>query len=431
MLKFLKRFISACILLPDIICSFLLICALFPIFKVYKLFIKAPVKTTRRLLYLGGQASVEAFEKINGFWAIYDEGLNGYFDHVYVGYYPTPKTQKVELKEGYTVYERKALWRDFFFLNYVLFLIWMSRVVFSEGITVIRAADPPYLIGPVGLLLEKITGRTCVVSLHADYDLDYTVRKGGTILYSRRAAILAERYVFSHASLVLPISEHLKQYVLRRGARPENIRVIHHGIHIDRFIAKKDPNFKRKYNLSGKKTVTFAGRLSKEKLGEDIIHAAKTVTTIDKDVVFLILGDGPERENLVALTEKFNISENVRFLGFQKIEQVAYFTINTDINLVPLGGFSLIESAVSGNPVVTYDVEWHSELIKDKETGLLVKHRDTHGMAEAIIYLLEHPDEAQRYAKNARQLVMERHSFEAHCKTLSKVYEEALLRKRR
>ncbi len=426
MLKSLSNFIRACLLLPDVIVSFLLVSGLLLVSRLYRLFAKAPEKTTKRLLYLGGQASLEEYEKIDGFWAIYDQSLNGYFEHVYVGYFPTPKTQKVELKEGYTVYEMKPPLRGFFFFNYVLFLIWMTRIVFAEKITIIRAADPPYLIGPIGLLLRSITGRPCVVSQHADYDLDYQVRKSGTILGSRKVGIWVERFVFSHASLVLPIREHLKQYVLKRGAKPESIRVIHHGIHLDRFIAEKDSDFKEKHNLSGKRTVTFAGRLSKENLVEDIIYVAKMVTDIDKDVVFLLLGDGAERGNLQALTEKFNLTENVRFLESQKIEQVAYFKTNTDINLVPMGGFSLIESAASGNPVVAYDVEWHSELIKDKETGLLVKCRDTTAMAEAIIYLLRHPDDAERYAKKARQLVLERHSFEAHCRTLSGVYEEAM-----
>jgi glycosyltransferase involved in cell wall biosynthesis len=78
-----------------------------------------------------------------------------------------------------------------------------------------------------------------------------------------------------------------------------------------------------------------------------------------------------------------------------------------DVIVSPLTGRALIEAALSGTPVVAYDVEWHRELIRNHDTGLLVPYRDYAAMATAILWVFDHPGEAGTLGAHARAAALE------------------------
>lgn len=81
---------------------------------------------------------------------------------------------------------------------------------------------------------------------------------------------------------------------------------------------------------------------------------------------------------------------------------------------------------MSGKPIVAYDIEWHSELIKNNETGLLVAKGDIEGAANAILKILDNAELARKMGENARRLAIEKYSLENTSKIKIKCYEELL-----
>ncbi len=72
----------------------------------------------------------------------------------------------------------------------------------------------------------------------------------------------------------------------------------------------------------------------------------------------------------------------------------------------PLSGRVLLEALLSGRPVVAYDVEWHAEVVRDGETGVLVSYRDARAMGQAIARLVREPAEARRLGDRAREATL-------------------------
>jgi glycosyltransferase involved in cell wall biosynthesis len=70
--------------------------------------------------------------------------------------------------------------------------------------------------------------------------------------------------------------------------------------------------------------------------------------------------------------------------------------------LVPMSGFVLLEAASIGKPVITSRVEWHSELVEDTKTGLLVDPTSPQEWRDAIDRMLGDPDLAERMAAALR-----------------------------
>jgi glycosyltransferase involved in cell wall biosynthesis len=75
-----------------------------------------------------------------------------------------------------------------------------------------------------------------------------------------------------------------------------------------------------------------------------------------------------------------------------------------DLAVAPLTGRALLEIALSGLPVVAYDVDWHNEIVIQDETGILVRYRDVDQLSKAIEYFFT-LTESQRVlmGKNMRQ----------------------------
>jgi glycosyltransferase involved in cell wall biosynthesis len=297
-----------------------------------------------------------------------------------------------------------------------------------ERISLIRAQDP-YAIGLLGILLGVLTRVPCCISIHADYDKCYELDglRGAPVYFgSRKLAKRLERFVLSHAKMVMPIRESLGKSAVANGARPEVIRLIPHGVDLSPFLQDPNPDFKREWGLEGKRLVVFVGRLSKGNYVYDVLEIAKVIRGRYLDVVFAMLGDGSEAESLKLEVEANGLSRYVQILGFQPREVVVGFRQNADVNICLMGGFSLIEAAAAGRPIVSYDVEWHHELVRNGETGFLVPEREIGTASEAIIKLLDEPELGNRLGGNARELAIARHSLEMTSRIKVKWYEELM-----
>ena len=226
--------------------------------------------------------------------------------------------------------------------------------------------------------------------------------------------------------MIMPISKHIGKYAIKHGAKPETIRVIYHGVDTSLFLQLPDKKFKKSLDIKNKKVVSFIARLNKDKYADDVIEVASKVCKIKKNVVFLMVGDGKDREELEKRSHDLGLDNNVRFLGFQAREKAAKIMLISDINLCLLGGFSLIEAVMSGKPTIAYDIEWQNEVIKNDETGLLVANRDIEAVTRAIIKLLNNQGIAKKIGDNARRLALKTYSLGNTSKIKIKYYNELL-----
>ena len=121
----------------------------------------------------------------------------------------------------------------------------------------------------------------------------------------------------------------------------------------------------------------------------------------EKPLQFVFCGDGPLREEG---ERKFAAANDVVFLGWTHRTIVQALMRRARLVLIPMSGFVLLEAASLGKPVITSNIEWHTEMIIDGETGLSVTPNEASEWLDALHWMLEHSDESMTMGKRLEAL---------------------------
>jgi glycosyltransferase involved in cell wall biosynthesis len=356
--------------------------------------------------------------------AEFDEG--GFFDRVLIAFPLARVSSEVWVSDRVVVRDIGTDWLPFAGrfrwlrrmaapLHITRTLVLLVRFVRRERVDLVRATDP-CVSGLIGWLAARLTGRPLCVSIHADFDKRHDLggaSAGATVFGSRTAATIIERFVLRRAEMVMPIRESLRPYVLRLGARPERIRIIPHGTDLSDFIAPPPLDVSSLFDISpASRIVSFVGRLVRENYVDDFLEVARRLAAVRRDFTVLVLGGGPEASRLTAAVDSDPVLRDVvRLVGFQPRSVVAAVRRRSAASLCLMGGFSLIEACAAASPVIAYDVEWHSELIRDGETGFLVAEHDLDRLTSVVNRLLDDPDLGAALGTRARDLAVSRHGL--------------------
>ena len=174
--------------------------------------------------------------------------------------------------------------------------------------------------------------------------------------------------------------------------------------------------------------VGVVARLQPEKGVATFLKAAAHVSKISPEVRFLVVGDGPLREELLDLVGRVGLRERVRFLGYRADARA--LTGLLDVLVVPslTEGSPLIvlEAMAARVPVVASAVGGIPDQVRHGEEGVLVPPDDPDALAGALGALLGDPDHAHRLGEAGRRRTENEFSHEALVRRIEAVYRAAL-----
>jgi glycosyltransferase involved in cell wall biosynthesis len=179
------------------------------------------------------------------------------------------------------------------------------------------------------------------------------------------------------------VSKDIKKLLIQTARFSEKRTiVIYNGIDIPLHY---EPEMNNKYFYIGS-----AGRLFSIKDFPLFIETARILRDDHRDVQFMLAGDGPEREKLQNLVNKYELGKNFRFLGFINKTSDFYKELDLYMNTsfhegIPM---SILEALSYGKPVVAPAVGGLSEIIEDGVEGFLVDSRDPFEYAKKCITLM-------------------------------------------
>lgn len=155
-----------------------------------------------------------------------------------------------------------------------------------------------------------------------------------------------------------------------------------------------------------KKKIVSVGRLKPQKNQCMLIKAFAEFHKKYSDYSLVIYGEGPMRNELIALSEQLGVSDSVDFPGnesdiFAKISDATMFVLSSNYEGMPN---ALLEAMCISLPVISTKVSGAVDLIKDGENGLLVDCGNVNELTQAMIRMASDDNLRNRCAKNAGEI---------------------------
>lgn len=231
---------------------------------------------------------------------------------------------------------------------------------------------------------------------------------------------------------LIAVGNETKRVAIEKGIAPEKIVFIPNGVDADKFYKPTDKKELEKIlnlNISEKKIILTSGRLAKRK--GVAWFCENVMPKLPENIVYVVAGDGPDRENIEKAIIKNNLSDRVKMLGFVSNDSRNILFNTCDIFIQPnikipgdMEGFgiSVIEAASCELPVVASKLEGLKDAIKDNQNGFLIEPYDSQEYAEKISALLADDIYRKQFGKKARKFVIENYSWEK----ISKKYLEEI-----
>lgn len=229
-------------------------------------------------------------------------------------------------------------------------------------------------------------------------------------------------------------NETIKQGI-KRGIPENKFVFIPNGINPDQHIGEYSKSDLEKIigeKLEGRKTILTSGRLAKRKGVAWFV--GNVVPKLSESIIFVILGDGPDRESILKTIGENNLDSRVKFLGFQP-DEVRDTLFNTcDIFVQPniriqgdMEGFgiSVIEATTCRIPVIAANIEGLKDAIKDGENGFLVESGKAEAWIEKINELLANEEFRKDLGRKARKYAVENYSWDKISKRYLEVIKNA------
>jgi glycosyltransferase involved in cell wall biosynthesis len=148
--------------------------------------------------------------------------------------------------------------------------------------------------------------------------------------------------------------------------------------------------------------IPWIGTISELHKTKGLHYAIEAIARMQKNSIFIVIGEGQERKNLEQLIVNLHMTERIFLVG--RIESAAsyikafdIFTLTSISEALP---YALLEAGAAALPVVASKVGGIPEIIEDGKTGILARPRNTHDIERAITFLLTEHTTARLLGKN-------------------------------
>ena len=258
-----------------------------------------------------------------------------------------------------------------------------------------------------------------------DENLVYEKSNGLLPMFRRITLGLIRKAYLNKMDAHVYYTEESKEIISSYGVDKDKIFVIYNSVdnkELERALEKA----KNKPPLlpSNEKRIIHVGRLVKWKRVDLLIEAVRSVSEKFENVELLVVGNGPELENLKQLAADLGIKEKVVFYGaVYDSATMANLMLGSAIYvLAGMGGLSINEAMCYGKPVICSVCDGtEKKLVRENYNGLYFEEGNKNDLADKIKYLFENPKLIETFGANSKKIIND----EVNVDTVIKGYVDA------
>lgn len=272
--------------------------------------------------------------------------------------------------------------------------------------------------GFAALMLKQKYGVPVIVTIHGA-DLHSTIHRN-------KRCHEAVGKVLEQADHIVMVSTKLKKIAINHyemNNMDKKITTIANGVF--------PFDFPKREKVGKQKIMLSVSNLIRSK-GIDLnLHAFAVLKEKYPELVYKIVGDGPDLGRLKVIVSSLNIDEDrVIFTGRLPHHEVMKQMLESDIFSLPSWeeGFGVvyIEAMSQGKPVIACKGEGIEDVIVHKSNGFLVKPRDLNSLIEMLDYIINNPEVVSRIGKEAQRTVLDNYTWEKNAEKTIRLYKHVL-----
>ena len=259
-----------------------------------------------------------------------------------------------------------------------------------------------------------------------------------TLLYRTLERVAG--FLYRHADHIVVDGEWKRQALAGLGVAPDKMSVVMNGVGED-FALDPDSaatlgerqRVRRELGLDNQFVALYAGTVGMAHGLETVLLAADRLGA-QPDVVFLVLGEGAQRDALLATMRELTLS-NVRWLGKLPRERIPAYLAAADVSLVPLRRSEVFKTAIpskmfeamaAARPVVLGVEGEAREILEEARAGIAVPPEDPDALTAAILRLRNDPALARELGSNGRRVALTKYSRQRQAASYAELLEGLL-----
>lgn len=304
-----------------------------------------------------------------------------------------------------------------FFTRVLSFLSFMFSsfvtALLVRDVDIVWGTNPPIFQAVTAYLvarLKRIPFVFEVRDLWPDFAIETGVLRNPLLIWASRRL---ERFLYHHADHLIVNSPGFIPHLRRCGVPEDKIDLVPNGVEVDMF----DPHargeaVRQELGVKDKFIALYAGAHGLANDLGTVLMAARRLQS-HPDIVFVMVGDGKERPNLIRQAEELGLT-NVRFVPAQPKARMPQLLAAADVCIAILKAIPMFTTTypnkvfdymAAGRPTVLTIDGVIREVIEAADGGTFVQPGDSKALAEAVLTYYRDPDLRHRHGQNARSYV--------------------------
>ena len=283
---------------------------------------------------------------------------------------------------------------------------------------VIVATSPQFFCGWAGVFTSWLKWRPLVLEIRDIWP--ESIEAVGAIRNRPllRFLEMLERWMYRSARHIVAVGEGYRQNILTKVSIPDRVSVITNGVDLA-FFTPQDPSpeFARRWGVEGRFVCSYVGTIGMAHGLEVVVEAAARLKQEGRrDIAFLIVGDGANRERLQSMAAECGVDEQVIFTGRLPKDQMPAVLANSGACLIHLKGCELFgtvlpskifETMAMQRPIIMGVRGEAQQIVADAGAGINMTPDAADDLIAAVEQLADDPQLAERLGRQARAYVAE------------------------
>jgi colanic acid biosynthesis glycosyl transferase WcaI len=306
-------------------------------------------------------------------------------------------------------------------LNYSSFCLSAACTgLFTERPDVVIASSPQLLVGLSGWWLARRKRSRFVFEVRDLWPESLAaVGVGSEKSLVYRALGRIAGFLYRKSDHIVVVTPAFKDYLVQHWqVGPEKISVVENGVEADLFSPRAESGLRTELGADGKFIVSYIGTMGNAHGLQTVIEAAEKLQSAAPNVLFLLVGEGAEKQQLVSLARSRGLT-NMHFVDQQPRENIPAYICASDACLVLLKKSEIFKTVIPSKmlefmscarPVILGVEGQARQILVDAQAGVCIEPGNPSELAQAVLQLADDEQLRETLGRNGRRHVLQHFS---------------------